>query len=377
MGTRMRDQTDWSLSIGTWFGVPIRIHMFVLLFAVLSISLAWQFDGPGGEVVSPAALPFAIGMAWLVALVLHEVGHILAAAHLGGEILSATILPWGSDFEASNGPGWSRVFIYLAGPAANLFVAAFLTAVLIAFRKEAPISPGFFNLLAPERLLLNNNTLDDFVRLVIFANWLMAMINLVPAFLFDGGFICFSLMQSAWPLRPNQKLFLHCSLITQVFAVMLFAAAIVSQAGADTEVLPAWLGLSLFSVVLMFASRTFPPQLKGNPDSQSVRDSLFRIGGSNEEVYLSENSERFMEIMSFDDDGEVELEDEESLSRWLKERQLERVEQARENEANEEKLADDILKKVHRSGIDSLTTEEKAVLQRVSVRFRNRQREQA
>ena len=127
----------------------------------------------------------------------------------------------------------------------------------------------------------------------------------------------------------------------------------------------------------MFASRTFPPQLKGNPDSQSVRDSLFRIGGSNEEVYLSENSERFMEIMSFDDDGEVELEDEESLSRWLKERQLERVEQARENEANEEKLADDILKKVHRSGIDSLTTEEKAVLQRVSVRFRNRQREQA
>ena len=94
----------------------------------------------------------------------------------------------------------------------------------------------------------------------------------------------------------------------------------------------------------MFASRTFPP-LKGNPDLP-VRDSLFRIGDSNEEVYLSENSERFMEIMSFDDDGEVELEDEESFSRWLKERQLERVEQARENEANEEKLADDILKKL-------------------------------
>lgn len=372
----MRDQTDWSFSIGTWFGVPIRIHMFVLLFAVLSISLAWQFDGPGGSVVSPAALPFAIGLAWLVALVLHEVGHILASAHLGGEIRSATVLPWGSDFEASNGPGWSRVFIYLAGPAANLFVAAFLTAILIAFRKEAPISPGFFNLLAPEQLLLNNNTLDDFVRLVIYANWLMAMLNLVPAFLFDGGFICFSLMQSAWPLRSTEKLILHCSLITQVFAVMLFAAAIVSQAGANTEVLPAWLGLSLFSVVLLFASRTFPPQLKGASASPSAHDSSFRTS-PNEEVYLSENSERFMEIMSFDDDGEVELEDEESLSRWLKERQLERVEQARENEANEEKLADQILEKVHRSGIDSLTTEEKAVLQRVSVRFRNRQREQA
>ena len=190
-------------------------------------------------------------------------------------------------------------------------------------------------------LFRSNNTLDDFVRLVIFANWLMAMINLVPAFLFDGGFICFSLMQSAWPLRPNQKLLLHCSLITQVFAVMLFAAAIVSQAGADTEVLPAWLGLSLFSVVLMFASRTFPPQLKVDSDSQSVRDSLFRPG-PNEEVYLSENSERFMEIMSFDDDGEVELEDEESLSRWLKERQLERVEQARENEADEERSEEHI-----------------------------------
>jgi hypothetical protein len=65
------------------------------------------------------------------------------------------------------------------------------------------------------------------------------------------------------------------------------------------------------------------------------------------------------------------------LSSWLRERRQERVNQARENEEIEEQLADEVLEKVHRSGIDSLTPEDRELLNRVSVRLRNRQREEA
>ena len=53
------------------------------------------------------------------------------------------------------------------------------------------------------------------------------------------------------------------------------------------------------------------------------------------------------------------------------------MEQAREREAEEERLADEILEKVHREGIESLSAEDREILNRVSARYRNRQREEA
>ena len=178
----MKEQTAWSFSLGQWMGVNVRIHMFVLLFALVTISLAWHFDEPG-TLLPAMGLATAVAVSWIAALVIHESGHFLVAGHLGGDIRSATLYPWGSDFDTSSAAGWTRFFVYLAGPAANLFAAAFLSVVLIAFRKDdAPISPGFFNLLNPDNLLLNKFILDDCLRILIWANWLLAVINLVPAF---------------------------------------------------------------------------------------------------------------------------------------------------------------------------------------------------
>ena len=370
----MKEQTAWSFSIGHWLGVRVRLHMFVLLFALVSLSLSWQLDSVGGA-LSSTALPFSIAVAWLVSLVIHETGHFFVAAHLGSRIRSATLLPWGSDFTATGRPGWTRFFVYLAGPASNLFAAAFLSVVLIAFRKDSPITPGFFNPLHPEQLMLNQSAFDDCIRLTIFANWFLAVINLVPAFLFDGGFIAHSFMHAIWPHRSRQRILLHCGLLTQVFAVGILAAAMINQTSNETVLFPSWLGLTLFALILMFASKAVPSQLtiENSSSTGEFADAPFRSS----DVHLSESSERFMELASLQDESGLGIDDEESLSSWLKERRLERVEQARENEANEEQLADQILEKVHRSGIDSLTQEDRDLLNRVSARFRNRQREEA
>jgi len=372
----MKEQTAWSFSLGQWMGVQVRIHMFVLLFALISISFPWIVDQPT-TLMQDMSLSAAVAFGWIVALLIHEAGHFLVAAHLGGDIRSATLFPWGSDFETSSAAGWTRFFVYLAGPAANLFAAAFLSVVLLAFRKDAPITPNFFNLLSPEDLVLNKSILDDFLRIAIWANWLVAVINLVPSFLFDGGFLCHSLMQAIRPQRPNQQLLLHCSLITQLFAVALLAVAVVAKSTGNSEVIPAWLGLALFGLVLMFASRAVPSQLSRPRRYASgvVRHQASALSVEQYEHFAHEDTERFIEFPSFEDD--VDAESDESLSIWLKERQLERVEQAREREVEEERLADEILEKVHREGLASLSAEDRELLNRVSARYRNRQREEA
>ena len=61
-----------------------------------------------------------------------------------------------------------------------------------------------------------------------------------------------------------------------------------------------------------------------------------------------------------------------SYSQWLLEKQHARESIDQELEAVEEQRADDILVKLHDSGIDALTDEERTILDRVSARLRAR-----
>lgn len=64
--------------------------------------------------------------------------------------------------------------------------------------------------------------------------------------------------------------------------------------------------------------------------------------------------------------------DHSTYSQWLIEKQEERERMEREQERREESTADEILKKLHRDGIESLSEEEKGILNRVSARLRRR-----
>jgi hypothetical protein len=61
-----------------------------------------------------------------------------------------------------------------------------------------------------------------------------------------------------------------------------------------------------------------------------------------------------------------------NYSQWLTEKQHERAHGEREQEVREERMADEILKKLHRDGIEKLSDEEKGILNRVSARIRRR-----
>lgn len=377
----MRDQTAWSFSLGHWLGVPVRVHMLVVLFALCSSYLAWKASEwlPGTDSLT---LVVSVAIGWAIALIVHDFGHAFVAANLGCNVRRFLVFPWGAQFEIPPTHGWNRFLIHLAGPGANLF-AALVVAVSSIAMFDTRIEPSFFDPLRPDRLLESSSAWENAVRVTIWMNWFLALVNLTPAFLFDGGHLVLGLMQH---LRPNssQRQVLHnTTLITQFVGVSIVAVAVLVRAAGGNDIVPGWFGLLLFGCVLMFASRAYPSDLLQRGTTRFlVRSDLSSLTAVVTQRTAGDAAEQDGELgddldAAFDIQSGVDSEDEESLSTWLRERQLERVEQARRREADEERLADDILDKVHRSGMDSLSSDEKAILERVSQRYRSRQREQA
>ena len=76
----------WSLSLGHWAGIHVRIHIFLLLFAV--VSLAYM----PVDLYRPALLTLAVAV---VSLALHEAAHALAALRVGGKVDTVILGPVG------------------------------------------------------------------------------------------------------------------------------------------------------------------------------------------------------------------------------------------------------------------------------------------
>src|SRR5437762_1921858 len=74
----MSDSSSWSLQIGRWRGVPIRVH--AIFFAVAVLALFLSISRPGQEAAGYGLLSIAV---LLASVLVHELGHCLAAARAG------------------------------------------------------------------------------------------------------------------------------------------------------------------------------------------------------------------------------------------------------------------------------------------------------
>lgn len=102
----------------------------------------------------------------LLALLLHETAHILAARHLGYTIFELRLLPFGASMHMEERNGWTQapVWIALAAPACNL-IAAGMTALSFLFLPQL------------------HRDLTSF----LIANLCIGTWNLLPVYPLDGG----------------------------------------------------------------------------------------------------------------------------------------------------------------------------------------------
>jgi stage IV sporulation protein FB len=162
---------SWSLRIARIAGTEIRIHITFILF------LAWIGFAYYQAYGTAAAIHGVLFLGLLFACVLlHELGHALAARVFGIPTPDITLLPIGGVARLQRMPDkpLQEIVVALAGPAVNVVIAFLLVA-----GAGASIAARHLGNLAgrPEELVSRLATVN--VMLVLF--------NLIPAFPMDGG----------------------------------------------------------------------------------------------------------------------------------------------------------------------------------------------
>lgn len=162
----------WSLKLARVAGVDIFVHVtFAILIFWIAIG-AWRQEGSVEAVAR--GLAFMLGL--FTCVVLHELGHALAARRYGIQTRDITLLPIGGMARLERMPEQpSQEFVVaLAGPAVNLVIATLLGVLLNL--------TGSWNPEAEPNLLRG-----PLLQGLLVVNGVLFVFNLLPAFPMDGG----------------------------------------------------------------------------------------------------------------------------------------------------------------------------------------------
>jgi Zn-dependent protease/CBS domain-containing protein len=171
----------WSGRIGQVAGIDIYVHwtFWLLILWLLGVHLIH------GQTVQTALEGVGLILAVFACVVLHELGHALAARRFGIQTKDITILPIGGVARLERMPEEpvQELWVALAGPMVNLLLAAGIFVVLALAFSWASIT---------DMRLLGGN----FLTKLMVINVSLAIFNLLPAFPMDGGRVVRALLAS-------------------------------------------------------------------------------------------------------------------------------------------------------------------------------------
>ena len=363
----MASRELWSLSFGRWKGVHVQLHMFFLLFAVLTYYLVWMDQQQRNSELT--AISIASVVILFLSVLLHEIGHCIVARRLGGSVDSIVLGPLGGmrPIRIPHDPQ-SELLAVVAGPMTSLAVC------LVCFTAIAASSNSdLTNLLNP---LAADAVFDDagigtvvawptILRLTCWINWILVVVNMIPAFPFDGGRACKAFLQSVRPdLEPRHAVLLVGHLARMV-ALGLLIAAVVFRNSVAASIAPTWLALVMLSIFVFFITRVeeLQPTQDDDPD-----DGLFGYDFSQGYTSLARSAQRE------NDDIEDASDRESKFAGWLSQWKQKQEEKRCQIEAEEDRRLDEILARLHDVGEGGLSPEERNVLKRVSARYRSREK---
>jgi Zn-dependent protease len=168
---------SYSWKLGRAFGIDIFLHWSFLL---LPAWVLWSNLALGSGIAIYAVL---LTLATFGCVVLHELGHALAARRFGIPTRDITLYPIGgvARLERMSDKPWEEFWIAVAGPAVNVLIAGVLWAFL--FLNSLTASAFSFPLLGLQ-----------FLFHLMVVNIVLVVFNLIPAFPMDGGRVLRSLL---------------------------------------------------------------------------------------------------------------------------------------------------------------------------------------
>lgn len=210
-----------SLYVGTYFGIPVKIH-WTFGYIIFYIIYTGYKDNMG----TMGALWFGIFMMSLfVCVILHEYGHALAARRYGVKTMDIILTPLGGIARLLKMPDkpWQELIVALAGPMVNVVIAAAIFLVMYFGFDIHPV----LTLLAPGGDPYDfHGHPDRFFSMLMLTNVALLFFNLLPVFPMDGGRVLRSLIA----LRLNKvRATLIATRIGQVFSIFFFLYGIYSS----------------------------------------------------------------------------------------------------------------------------------------------------
>jgi Zn-dependent protease len=349
----MRDPLSWALPFGRLFGVSIRLHvLFIVLATGLLLRSAFRDQAPPGEWLDALAV---IGILFFSVLS-HELGHCFAARLAEGEAREIVIWPLGglTTPELPHSPR-PHFFAAAAGPFVNFALCASSgLAFLLATHFELWLPVGFgwnpYRVDAEGAVRFFTTWSDVVTRseagVILFArvfyvNWILLLVNLLPAPPLDGGRLLQAMLWPTFGFRQASQQTVYIG-----FVVML-AVAVVALA--------AW--NPLFLVLAWFIWATCKNQLILL--ETSGEDSPWGYDFSQGYTSLEREAPPRRRRPNF-------------FQRWLNRRAAQKLQREQERHEAEERRLDELLEKVQRTGLASLSDEERAFMKRVSDRYKNR-----
>ncbi len=166
----------WSIPLGRIAGVEFRLHLaFLFLLMFILIPALEPKDGAG----------FARGLVlfgvFLMAVLAHEIGHLVVAQKRGRMPRGVMLLPIGGVALYESTPGETatqaqdEITLALAGPITSLLLGAVAMVVLLVLHPGAPLFAKPYI------------TPADTMRSVVWVNIFLGALNLIPAYPLDGG----------------------------------------------------------------------------------------------------------------------------------------------------------------------------------------------
>ncbi len=317
---------EWSVPLYRAWGITVKLHVLFILIVVGKLFFSASKDTLGAGLL-------AIGMGSLFLMVLlHEYGHCIAARRVGGEADEILLWPLGGLAMCRPPHHWrAHLITAIGGPLVNVFLIPVFALALLA--AGFPWTQIFaFNPLEPGRVIQTIQTQSSLGTYLLQLLWwthytnfiLLAFNVLLPMFPMDGGRIVQCLL---WRSMGYQRSMLVATSIGLFIAIALFVFATVASNAQLSS-------LAVFAGIVCFFER------------QRAKVT-----------------------------GDFEQE-----TRWIDERQLEQERQReqadsdrrRQEALDEQAELDRLLAKIKESGMGSLTSREKAWLERQSQARRGR-----
>lgn len=239
---------NWSWKLGTIAGVEIKVHAAFLL-AVVWGAVMW-----GGGRLSGLAYGALLTLVLFSIVLLHELGHALAARRYGIPVQDIVLLPIGGVARLSRMPEkpTEELVVALAGPAVNGAFILLLVPVLLLSNNLHLLSGG---LPAVDSLASPNPM--AFATFLFMVNVSLLLFNLIPAFPLDGGRVLRALLGFKLPFAR--------------------ATGIAAMIGRGLAIILGLYGLLTFNFLLAFVALFIFAAAAAEGEEVAAREHLRRL----------------------------------------------------------------------------------------------------